>query len=85
VPQAPDTSEVVDRMMTAAYRDMAPWQKVRRIEELCRSASLLALAGIRSRQPELTEGEALVRLAEIRLGTEVTRRVLDARSAVSRR
>jgi hypothetical protein len=80
VPQSEDTSMAAEELMFRAYREMPSWEKAHRISELCRSTSLLALAGIRMRYPGCSDEEALIRLAELRLGAETVRKVIEARS-----
>jgi hypothetical protein len=70
--------------MMRVYRNMPSWEKARRVSELCRSASLLALAGIRTRHPGCSDHEALIRLAELRLGADTVRRVLEAQARKAR-
>jgi hypothetical protein len=82
--RARDTSAEIDERMVHAYRAMAGWEKARRVSELCRSMNLLALAGIRMRHPGCSDEEALVRLAELRLGAETVRRALAARASKAR-
>lgn len=76
VPKAPlDTDPAALRMLDEAYARMSPSDKLRRLAELSRMVNELALAGLRSRHPELTEEELLLRLAEMRLGPELVRTV----------
>lgn len=53
---------------------MTPAEKARRVDELTKGACLLALAGLRKRHPEASEGELLLRLAVLRLGAPLVAR-----------
>ncbi len=54
---------------------MSPAEKAARVVALTRAANTLALAGLRVRHPEASDGELLLRLAAIRLGPDLVRRV----------
>jgi hypothetical protein len=71
---SPDTTPEVEEIRFARYRRMSPAEKATRMAELCRTAYLLALAGLRERYPSATEGELLLRLAVLRLGAETVAR-----------
>jgi hypothetical protein len=58
---------------------MSAAQKVERIRELCRHANRLALAGLRLRHPAEDEESLRRRLAAIRLGEDVMRRIYPVR------
>lgn len=45
------------------------------MNDLTLAANMLALAGLRERFPTATEGELLLRLARLRLGDDLVRRV----------
>ena len=71
VTQARDTDREVEEILFAAYRVMPPWEKIRRVSELSRACSMLALAGLRERHPHASEAELRRRLAEMHLGSEL--------------
>lgn len=66
-----DTDAATLRMLDELYARMSPAEKLERVAELSVGASRLALTGLRARHPDLTEEELLLRLAEIRLGSEL--------------
>lgn len=71
VPQSPDTSEAVDRLVFERYRQMQPREKVRMVMELNRTVEAMALAGLRMRHPDASERELRLRLAARRYGREL--------------
>jgi hypothetical protein len=70
-----DTDPAALEVMTRLYRRMSPAQKLARVRDLTLSVARFALAGLRARHPQASEGELLLRLAELRLGRETTARV----------
>jgi hypothetical protein len=66
-----DTSAEADDIRFERYARMTPAEKVARMEDLTRTASILALAGLRERYPEADEHELLLRLAVLRLGADL--------------
>jgi hypothetical protein len=70
-----DTSADMERRQVAGWRRMTPLDKMRAVSALSRDAQELTLAGIRLRHPDASERECLLRLAEIKLGRELTERV----------
>ena len=56
------------------YRRMTPAQKARLVREVTLAANAFALAGLRQRHPNVSEGELLLRLAVLRLGEELVAR-----------
>ena len=59
---------------------MTPAQKVHRVRALTLMVDRLALAGLRSRHPDDSEGMLMMRLARIRLGADLFERaVAEAR------
>lgn len=70
-----DTDPKARAVQLRLYAAMSPAQKLRRMNDLTLAANMLALAGLRERFPSATEGELLLRLARLRLGDELVRRV----------
>lgn len=52
---------------------MTPLEKARLVSGVSRAAQMLSLAGIRRRLPDATEGECMLRLAELKLGPTLFR------------
>lgn len=77
-----DTDVETRREMSSLYARMTPEEKLHRVRELTLAVSLLALAGLRSRHPDESESDLLLRLARIRLGDDL---VASAYEAVRRR
>ena len=74
--QSPDTTEDVERILMARYRNMAPWEKLAITRELSRASQVLALAGLRIRHPDADAGELRMRLASLRLSPDLMERAL---------
>ena len=60
---ARDTTAAAEQVLVQLYRRMTPEQKLHAIFELQRAGDAIALAGIRSRHPSVSEREAALRLA----------------------
>lgn len=74
-----DTSDDARAVMRRLYAAMTPAEKLKRMNELTVAANRLALAGLRSRHPEESEGALLLRLARVRLGDDLSDRVYGSR------
>jgi hypothetical protein len=74
-PRLTDTSRDALEAMSALYAKMTPEEKLRRVRELTRAASRLALIGLRMRHPDETDAQLRVRLAHIRLGEKLAEQV----------
>ena len=72
--QSEDTSEDVERILIARYRNMASWEKLAITCELWRGSQQLALAGLRIRHPVADSEELRMRLASLRLPPDVMQR-----------
>jgi len=81
-PQSVDTDESTDRLMIERYRRMTPADRLQCVVDLNRLVEDLAIAGIRSRHPRADDREVFLRLAALRLGRDITRRVYDWDPAV---
>lgn len=66
-PQAPDTSENVERRQFEIWRRMTSLEKLQAMARLCESVDELARIGIRQRHPEADEREVFLRLAAMKL------------------
>lgn len=66
-----DTDPVVRRLQIERLRAMTPAQRGALMEALTRDCEQLAIAGIRSRHPNATEHEVLMRLGVLRNGPEL--------------
>ena len=60
---AQDTTADAEQVLVELYRRLTPEQKLHAIFELQRAGDALALAGIRSRHPGISDREAALRLA----------------------
>jgi hypothetical protein len=74
-PQSLDTSEKIDRLQFARYREMSVEEKAQIVSELNEMVQRLAFAGMRERYPDATDDEIWLRLASLRLGRETVRKV----------
>jgi len=74
-PSMRDTDADVLERMSALYARMTPAEKLARVRELTLAVNALALAGLRARHPDESEGELLLLLARRRLGADLAARV----------
>ena len=70
-----DTSPEAERLQIGLWRQMSPLEKARVVDSLSRATQELALAGIRSRHPNASVNECLLRLAVLKLGPQLAVRV----------
>lgn len=66
-----DTDAATMGRLDELYRRMTPAEKLRRVRELTLMADSLALAGLRARHGDDSEGKLMMRLARIRLGSDL--------------
>jgi hypothetical protein len=69
-----DTDPDVLERMSALYASMTPAEKLARVRDLTLAVNALALAGLRARHPDESEGQLLLRLARRRLGEDIVAR-----------
>lgn len=72
---ARDTSPEAERLQVELWRKMSPLEKARAVSAITRAAQQLSLAGIRQRHPGASDRECMLRLAMLKLGPELTRRI----------
>lgn len=77
-----DTSPEAREVLRRIYAAMSATEKIRRLSELTLAANQLTLVGLRSRHPSESERSLLLRLARIRLGEDLARRVYGEAAAV---
>jgi hypothetical protein len=65
--------DVVKRI-SALYTRMTPAENFARVRDLTLAVNALALAGLRARHPDESEGQLLLRLARRRLGEDIVAR-----------
>ena len=70
-----DTSPAADRLQIELWSRMSPLDKARAVTGISRSVQELSLAGIRQRHPGASDRECMLRLAALKLGPALTRRV----------
>lgn len=66
-----DTHPQMESLQIRLLRQLSPAQKLQMMAELNASAHLLALNGLRTRHPNLTETQLLRSLASMLLGNEL--------------
>ena len=54
---------------------MPPWRKMALMVDMCRTMETLAVAGLRQRYPNDTPAKRRRRLADLKLGPELAKRV----------
>ena len=74
-PQSLDTSEKIDRLQFARYREMSVDEKLKIVADLNAMVQNIAFAGMRERYPNASDDEVWLRLASLRLGRETVRKV----------
>jgi hypothetical protein len=77
-----DTRPEVRHLIIEGYRRMSPGEKLARVRSLNLAVQQLALAGIRARHPGISDREAQLRLASLRLDRDTMIRVFDWDPAV---
>jgi hypothetical protein len=78
-----DTSRAAEDIQVERWRAMSPSERADLISSLCRTVDAFALAGIKLRHPGASERECFLRLAAIKLGADLARRVYPELSALS--
>lgn len=76
-----DSSAGAERLQVRLWRGMSPLDKARTVSALTRAAQELSLAGIRQRHPGAPERECLLRLAALKLGSDLTQRAYPEAAA----
>ena len=66
-----DTDPEAERVLTELLRKAPPWRKLEMLEDLNRTATQLAMVGLRARFPGATEAELKRHLADLLLGPEL--------------
>ncbi len=80
-----DTDPVVRRLQIERLRAMSPAQRGALMEALNRDCERMAMAGIRSRHPNATDREVLMRLGVLRNGPELMKAAFGWDAAVEGR
>ncbi len=70
-----DTSPEAEAILFKFWREAPAWRKLELMEDLNRTARMLALAGLRDRHPDASPQELCRRLADILLGEELAEKV----------
>ena len=66
-----DTCPALERLQLDLWRQMTPYDRIGAVSRLSRAVQELAMAGIRQRHPHASERECLLRLAVLKLGTDL--------------
>ena len=78
-----DTHPKMEALQIQLWRQASPTRKMHMLAQLNRSAHLLALTGLRSRYPQISEAELRFKLACLLLGDELARKVYGTRGETS--
>ena len=70
-----DTSPEMEALQIQLWRQASPTRKMQMLAQLNDAARRLALAGLRSQYPHISETELHRRLADLLLGKELARKV----------
>jgi hypothetical protein len=79
-----DTARAVERRVIEGLQAMAPAERLQRAFGLCAATTELAIAGIRLREPALTEHEVRARLGRLRYDAELVAQVDAYRARFAR-
>lgn len=71
----PDTHPKMEAVQIQLLRQMPAWKKLAMVDGLNETVKALALSGLKERHPHATPQEVHYLLAELRLGTELARKV----------
>ena len=82
---ASDTSVEAERVQIGMWRRMSPLEKARTVTDVSQAVQKLSLAGIRSRHPDASDHECMLRLAVLKLGRQLACRVYPAVARLSGR
>ena len=78
-----DTSAPARRLQVKLWRAMSSLEKARLVSGITLAVQEFSLAGIRERHPAASERECLLRLAALKLGPELTRRIYPEAAELS--
>ena len=70
-----DTHPKMEALQIQLWRQASPTRKMNMLAQLNKSARLLALTGLRSRYPQISEAELRFKLAVLLLGEELAQKV----------
>lgn len=70
-----DTSPEAEEVLFALWRETPAWRKLEMLEDLNRTARMLAVSGLRRRHPHADDEEIRRRLADLLLGPELAAEV----------
>lgn len=70
-----DTSPRAQAVLDKRYAEMSLAEKAERVRAVTLAANQIALAGLRLRHPNASQGELLLALARLRLGDDLVDRV----------
>ncbi|MDQ3013820.1 MAG: hypothetical protein M3X11_24340 [Acidobacteriota bacterium] len=76
-PLSPDTSPEIEKIMIEGYRKMSAARKLHIMQDLIRTAQLLALSDIKRRHPQANKREIQLRLASRWIDPELLREAFD--------
>jgi hypothetical protein len=80
---AADTSAEAEEVQVERWRTLSPTEKGRLVSQLSLAADRMALAGIAHRFPTATARERFLRLAQLRLGSDLARHAFPEIAALS--
>jgi len=78
-----DTSRDAEAVQIELWRRMSPVEKARAITSASQAAQALSLAGIRLRHPGASERECQLRLAVLKLGSDLALRAYPEAAALT--
>ncbi len=70
-----DTHPKIEAMQIRLWREASPTRKMNMVAQLNKSARLLALTGLRSQYPQISESELRLKLAVLLYGEELANKV----------
>ena len=70
-----DTHPKIEQMQIELVRRMPAWKKLAIVDDLNETVKAMAISGIKERHPTATPDQIHRTLAELRLGTQLARKV----------
>ncbi|MCO5191227.1 MAG: hypothetical protein M9918_23945 [Anaerolineae bacterium] len=84
LPVSSDTASAAEAVLFKLLAETPTWRKFELLDDLNRSARILAMAGLRRRHPNASESELRRRLADLMLGAELAEHLYGAYRAILR-
>jgi hypothetical protein len=77
-----DTSLKAQEFLMARLRAMPPWLKLRQASEMTQSCTAFCVAGIRARNPRISEEDIRLEFARLHLGSALSAKVYGGKKTL---